>query len=78
MAEQEISKWANDNKLEIIKWEQKIFFTPFPFFTRSRGQKVCKVTVKNSNDEIKTAWLKLGNFCLGFLKSEVVCKWEKN
>jgi len=78
ISEKDIIKWANANKLEIIKIEEKEFVTPFPYFSRSRGQKVFKVTTRNINNEIKTAWLKLGNFWLGFLKPEVVCKWENN
>lgn len=78
LCEQEIKKWAHSHQLKIVKWEENIFFTPFPFFTRSRGQKVCKVTVKDKNNELKTAWLKLGHYWLGFLKSDVVCKWEDN
>ena len=71
-----INKWADENNLSIVSYDERHFSTPFFFLTRGRNKVVCKVTVSDDTGKRKKAWLLLGGYLKGISSDKIVCRWE--
>lgn len=71
-----LNQWAGDNSFEILNYERR-YVRRGPFFwTTSRGQVVYYVCVKAENGEIRSGWVRCGNWWLGLWINEADVRWD--
>lgn len=69
--------WANANNVRILQKEY-CWFLKGPFFwSSSRNQSVYRITVEDSEGQIRTGWAKCGGWFMGLWTSQVEVRWDK-
>lgn len=72
-----IHNWANKHSYTITKIDHKIFWKgPFNWGS-GRGQKVFFVTVKDSSNKTKDAYICCGNYWLGGFTNKLNVIWDE-
>jgi hypothetical protein len=71
-----LEEWAGTNGYEILSSERR-WFRRGPFWwSTSRGQEVCYVTVRTSDGQVKRGWVRCGNWFFGLLMNDAAVRWD--
>jgi hypothetical protein len=72
-----LTQWAIENGFKILDSERR-FFRRGPFFwTTSRGRVVYYVRVKAEDGEIRSGWVRCGNWWLGVFINQAEVRWDE-
>ena len=70
-----LMNWAAQNGYEILHSEFR-YFRKGPFFwTSSRGQTVFYVTVRDSNNRVRSGWVRCGGWWVGLWSDHTDVRW---
>ena len=71
-----LDQWADQNEFEILDADFRWFWRG-PFFWRcSKGQTVYRITITDSDGEIRQGWVRCGSFWLGIWTDRADVKWD--
>lgn len=72
-----LNQWASENRFAILNSERR-YIRRGPFFwTTSRGQVVYYVRVQAETGEIKSGWVRCGNWWLGVFVNQAEVRWDE-
>jgi hypothetical protein len=71
-----LESWARTQGYELLSYGERWFFRGPFFWGTSEGQKVYKVTMRDLDGRVRTAYARCGGFWLGLWTDAVELRWD--
>ena len=72
-----LRRWAEGNGYQIVASEHRLFRRDPFLWTTSRGQTVYYVTVTDATGQMRSGYIRCGNFWLGLWREQVEVRWDE-
>lgn len=70
-----LETWAAENGCMLLSYEKRYVRVGPYLFRKGRSQDVYYVTVRMSDGEVRSAYVRIGGAWLGMISDSVLCEW---